>query len=55
MNAQEKNYKESMICLRPKPRQIYFVLRIQNKKKKIKLNNFFKERGKWKIEQKNEK
>ena len=49
MSEQERNDKESMICLTPKTK--FFVIRIQSKK------NFYRkrtseEKGEWRIEEK---
>ena len=43
MSEQERNDKESMICLTPKPRQSFFVYCIQSKE------NFKKKKGSGKV------
>ena len=49
---QERNDKESMICLTPKPSQSFFVYRIQSKDFFFTEKELFKEKGEWTIEQK---
>ena len=60
--GKKRNGKESMICLTPKPRKSFFVYHIQSKEKLFFFFFFFftekelfKEKGGWKIQQKNEK
>ena len=53
MSEQEKNDKESMFYLTPKPSQSFFVCRIQSKEKYFtEKKRLFKEKREWRIEQK---
>ena len=43
-----------MICLTPKPSRGFFIYHVQSKEKMFTEKNF-KEKGEWRIEQKNKK
>ena len=47
----KRNEKQSMICLTPKPSQIFFVCPIQSKEIFFTENELFKEKGEGRIEQ----
>ena len=55
MSEQEKNDKESMICLMPRSSQSFLVYHIQNKEFFFTEKEHFKEKGEWRIEQKKKK
>ena len=54
MSQQERNDKESLICLMSKPSQNFFVYSIQSKEKFLTENELFKEKM-CRIEQKKQK
>ena len=48
--SKKRNGKESMVCLTPKPRQSFFVYRIQSYEKLFFTEKeLFKEKGEWRI------
>ena len=56
MSDQEKNDKESIICLTPKPSQSFFVNLIQSKERIFSEKELFKKKsGDWALNKKNEK